>query len=222
MSDTRLENQDKMVKNMFPFSEPMSITLSTTIPSFRLTHSDVMCTTITAQRIDWKMKEKKIKNKCNFSNLEKASSVYGVEKRRKDDRRLTLIEEKHVEAIRKKRNAEFLLEHKLFMENLKDKRDTRSKSENDAAIKIQRHIRGLFLRKHLGLVKSECGSFELSHDDIIDFLIEQASKMGFESKSGNALFDYTDLPQKYRTVVDNLSAMINEFKNKLTNESEQI
>lgn len=188
-------NQEKpTIKESIPkFARPINLTYSMAIPSFRLTYSDVMCTTITTKRTNWKSNETKYKkHQCNYPYAEAYSGMKNLSLQSKHT---TLLEQKRIEAVKIKRNKELHAEHREFMENLKKERESRAKEENTAAIVIQRYMRGFTARENLGLLPNlQRKPFKYSDQEITNFLIEQAKILGFKSKDENVLLSYKDLP----------------------------
>jgi len=180
-------------KSIHSSSKLEPIIFSATIPSFRLTHSDVMCTTITTTRKDWELEEKKTKNKCHYPYMEKQISKA---KNSRNDKHLTLLQSKQDEAARLKLNNKLHSEHRAFMENLKKERELRTKVETAAAQTIQRYMRGFHTRESLGLLKNlKRTSFKYTDQQIRDFLIKQAQYLRLQSQDKYELLSYKELPQ---------------------------
>lgn len=164
--DNKEDQKHNMVSpKMMSYNQPMSVAFMPIIAApFRLTHSDVMCTTITSKPRNWDaLAMKRNKQKESSSSLSKKSFGNGVtqcqNKRLSKSNHLKrsgntgnikslavrkntlsmqeqLLQKQH-QKQREVRRKKMLQEYHIFMSNLQKERNEKRNLENEAAKKIQ-------------------------------------------------------------------------------------
>ena len=161
---------------------PILTPISIYTPSYRMTHSDVMCISNSAIIHEKKVNEKKSSSPyCNLpyeeSRIRKQS-----DKRKKYQ---TAVQKKQYERSREKMNKELHNEHRIFMENLRKERELQINRESAAAITIQRYMMGFSVRRSKSNIA--LAPFRMSEEEIMNALMESTSKIGLDINLENDL-----------------------------------
>mmetsp|Transcript_11235 Transcript_11235/g.16766 ORF Transcript_11235/g.16766 Transcript_11235/m.16766 type:complete len:235 (-) Transcript_11235:509-1213(-) len=189
--DGNLIKSDTAPDGIPTFSWPMYIPHTVYRASYRSTHSDVMCSTITSQRKDW---AKEVKKKAQHSGVlcrlpyeeqsrtptNSIASINSSAKGSNNDPTTTRLEQKQSEVARQRLSKELHAEHRVFMERLRREREERTKLEADASVTIQRFVRGLAVRDRLNPKKYAAmrTPFVYSDDEIRRLINEASEKSG--------------------------------------------
>ena len=155
---------------------PILTPISIYTPSYRKTHSDVMCISNSAIIHDRKVNEKK-KSLSPYCNLpyEESRIRKKAETRKKYQ---TALEKKQNERSREKMNKELHTEHRIFMENLRKERELQMNRESAAAITIQRYMMGFSVRR--SKLNIALAPFRMNEEEIMNTLIESTNKIGLD------------------------------------------
>ena len=192
LSDTSQQEKDEGASHQRAvpkFNMPILIPYFMYTPCYRTTHSDVMCTTNTPQRLDWNKKttvgQSNKASACRLPYEEIVEHAYFTNMRNNE----TVNEKKQLGMSRNRRNKELHAEHRAFMERLKSEREQRVNIEAVAAVKIQRIMRGFAVRERMDPGKYEFmrKSVTYTADDIRRQLIAAAKKSGLNPMPGLTL-----------------------------------
>ena len=179
--------------------------LAATEPSFRMTHSDVMCVSNSGQRCKSESESESVtvsrspsRSSSRSSRLQlpyqelyaspkksksKSNSHSQIQSQQRGNRpnTNTLLQEKQSTESRKNLDAKLHMEHRTFMSNLKKERLDRFKAETDAAIQIQRVLRGYGVRMPKSKSKSKSMSrsrMPIGEREVWEVLLHAASRVG--------------------------------------------
>jgi len=139
-------------------------------PSFRMTHSDVMCISNSGM-IANRDKEKPASKSCQLPYEELYSS-------RRPAKSTSLLQQKHSHGTRKKLDRQLHDEHRKFMSNLLQERQERLRVETDAAIVIQKYMRGFGARQILFPDRFARTSKTYSEHEIWEILLNAVTRVG--------------------------------------------
>ena len=189
--------------------------LAATEPSFRMTHSDVMCVSNSGQRCKSESESVTVSRSPSRSSRSRSSrlqlpyqELYAspkksisnsnsqIQSQQRGNRpntnihtnTNTLLQEKQSTESRKNLDAKLHMEHRTFMSNLKKERLDRFKAETDAAVQIQRVLRGYGVRmpksKSMPMLMSRSGSsMPIGEREVWEVLLHAASRVGVTTTS---------------------------------------
>ena len=187
--------------------------LAATEPSFRMTHSDVMCVSNSGQRCKSESESESVtvsrspsrssrsrssrlqlpyqelyaspKKSISKSNSNSNSQIQSQQRGNRPNTNIhtntnTLLQEKQSTESRKNLDAKLHMEHRTFMSNLKKERLDRFKAETDAAVQIQRVLRGYGVRMPMLMTRS---SMPIGEREVWEVLLHAASRVGVTTTS---------------------------------------
>ena len=149
--------------------------------SFRFSHSDVMCVSNRGIRSHSSANneamgiDKARRKSCQFPYEELYSSP-----QRKSKKSMSRIQEKRSKENQIKLEKQLHDEHRKFMSNLRQERQERLRAETDAAVVIQKYMRGFAVRQDLFPDRFLRSTKQYSEREIWDILLDATSRVGIK------------------------------------------
>lgn len=165
--------------------------------TFRTTHSDVMCVSNNSgTRSKEKSNEAGASKSCKLPYQELYSS-----KTKGKSKYESLLQKKQSDEATRKLNRRLHDEHREFVSNLQAERQERFQVETQAAIIIQKYMRGFGVRQKISPEKFARSTKPLSEREIFEVLIDVISKNGL-APCKEMLLGF-DPPLEFRDVFTN-------------------